>query len=345
MRDWKGYRKGVDVGGWLSQCPHTIERYETFVNKSDFEVMKSWGIDHVRIPVDYDLFEEKDGTVKESGYAYIDRAINWCEETGLNMILDLHKTYGFSFDDGEEEAGFFDNEAYQERFYLLWERFAEKYGNIGDRVAFELLNEVTDPAYCEKWNEIASKCIARIRVIAPTVKILVGGYWNNSAEAVKDIKVPIDDNIVINFHCYEPIVFTHQGAYWVAGMPTDFRYAYDHTFGEIATLSDEMFVNYGPKFVAAAKGELNKKFDSSFFVEFFAQAVKRAEELHTPLYCGEYGVIELANNADVLEWYKAINVAFEHYGIGRAAWSYKEMNFGLSDSRMDDVREELIKYL
>ena len=34
----------------------------------------------------------------------IKRIIDWCGEYGLNMVLDLHKTYGFSFDDGEEEC-------------------------------------------------------------------------------------------------------------------------------------------------------------------------------------------------------------------------------------------------
>ena len=36
---------------------------------------------------------------------------------------------------------------------------------------------------------------------------------------------------------------------------------------------------------------------------------------------------------------------FEKYGIARSAWSYKEMDFGLSDERLDDVRSELLQYL
>ena len=128
--------KGVNLGGWLSQCDHTPERYETFITEADFRTVKEWGLDHVRIPVDYDLVEEKDGTYKEEGFAILQRAIDWCGKYGLNMILDLHKTMGYSFDDAHGEAGFFDSEKLQERFYTLWERVAERFGKYEDRLAF-----------------------------------------------------------------------------------------------------------------------------------------------------------------------------------------------------------------
>ena len=48
---------------------------------------------------------------------------------------------------------------------------------------------------------------------------------------------------------------------------------------------------------------------------------------------------------ETLEWYKVINKLLERHGISRAAWSYKEMDFGISDARMDKVREDLITYL
>ena len=46
-----------------------------------------------------------------------------------------------------------------------------------------------------------------------------------------------------------------------------------------------------------------------------------------------------------MRWYRAIHEVFEEYGISRCAWSYREMNFGLSDPRLDGVRDELIRYL
>ena len=59
----------------------------------------------------------------------------------------------------------------------------------------------------------------------------------------------------------------------------------------------------------------------------------------------EYGVIEKATPEDTVGWYRMIHEAFERHGIARSAWSYRAMNFGLSDARLDGVREELIRLL
>ena len=342
MRIFTGYQKGVDLGGWFSQCDHTEQRYNTFITEADFAVIKSWGCDHVRLPVDYELLEDKDGAPREKGYERLEQAMGWARENGLNMVLDLHKTAGFSFDPGEREAGFFESEKYQERFCALWERIARRFGKYADTLAFELLNEVTEKAYGPVWNRIAATCIRRIRAVAPTVNILVGGYWHNSAVSVKDIDVPVDEHIVFNFHCYEPLIFTHQGAYWMPAMDRSFRIPATATFGEMAaadkaqgTLSCAGYENYPPEATLS----------DAYFKAFMGEAVAAAEAKNVPLYCGEYGVIDNATPADTLVWYRAIHAAFEAYGIGRAAWSYRQMDFGLSDPRLDAVRPELLRYL
>ncbi len=343
LKEFEGFRKGIDLGGWLSQCDHTKERYEKFIVEEDIETISKWGADHVRVPVDYELVEDTDGNYREEGFAYIDRAVNWCGKYGLNMVLDLHKTFGFSFDYGENESGFFDNEDYQERFYRLWEEFAKRYAKYEDRLVFELLNEVTDQSYSDKWNEISGKCIERIRAIAPTVKILVGGYWNNSVDAVKDLAMPADENIVYNFHNYDPMIFTHQGAHWVKDLPADLRISMDMTLGEMEKVVKEKAPALIDQFHIPTSPD--RYIDADYFKERLKEAVKIAEERNVILYCGEYGVIDVADVEDKLKWYKAINEAFEYYGIGRATWSYRSMNFGLTDSRLDSVREELLKYI
>ena len=342
METWQGFRRGVDLGGWFSQCDHTEERYDNFIGEKDFARIASWGLDHVRLPVDYDLVETEDGQYKEKGFGRIAQAFGWCRDNGLNMVLDLHKTYGFSFDKGENESGFFDDPSFQERFYALWEQFARRFGDGGGHLAFELLNEVTDKAYAEKWNRIADTCIRRIRAIAPTVPILVGGYWNNSIEALADLAAPQDENIIYNFHCYDPVLFTHQGAYWVDGMDTSFRISLDRPVKELAARTEEIL---GRRFVDFEGLDPEKPLDEKYFIRRFEKAVRVAEQRHVRLYCGEYGVIDRAAPEDALRWYRLIHAAFERFGIARAAWSYREMDFGLSDDRMAPVIGELVKLL
>lgn len=313
----KGFYKGVNLGGWFSQCDYSEERLNNFITEADFKIISSWKLDHVRIPVDYNIFENDDGTYKNDGFERIDRAFELCAKYGLKAVLDLHKTAGFSFDDyGENESGFFDSEDLQERFYRLWEKFAIRYGNRPDSIAFELLNEVTDKEYIEKWNRIAETCIKRIRVYAPDTIILVGSYWNNSAEAVKDLEKPYDNKVVYNFHSYDPLKFTHQGAYWTDMIDPNERIAFEES-----GVTEE------------------------YFEKFFAEAIETAKKNGTALYCGEYGVINKVSPEDTLRWFKCINAVFNKHGIARSAWSYKEMDFGLSDARLDGIRDELLKYL
>lgn len=339
MVQWKGYEKGVNLGGWFSQCNYTKERYENFIKEEDFAEFSTWGIDHVRVPVDYNLVETEAGEYLEGGFTYLQRVVDWCGKYGLNMILDLHKTKGYSFDQFEGEGGFFADEKLQERFYLLWERFAGRFGGYGDRVAFELLNEVTEPSYIDAWNRIADTCIRRIRVIAPTIKILVGSYWNNSVSAVKDINLSDYDNIVLNFHCYEPFIFTHQAAGWVPAFPEDFRAVFPEKCEVYAENTQKYFPDMYEGFCAMTGGK--DVVDSDYFRRLFAEAVQMAEEKNVPLYCGEYGVINIADAESTLKWYQTISPVFKEYGIGRAAWSYRQMDFGLTDDHLKEVIKEI----
>jgi aryl-phospho-beta-D-glucosidase BglC (GH1 family) len=92
----KGFYKGVNLGGWMSQCDYSRERLDGFIDENDFKTIASWGADHVRLPVDYDVAE-----LMEDGIARIRRAVDTAKRCGLNVMLDLHKAPGYSFDAGE----------------------------------------------------------------------------------------------------------------------------------------------------------------------------------------------------------------------------------------------------
>ena len=312
-----GYVKGINLGGWFSQCDYSEERLNGFITEKDFEKIASWGFDHVRLPVDYNIIQDKDGNMLEEGLARIDTAVAFCEKYGLKMVLDLHKTPGFSFDPQENELGFFASEKYQELFYGIWECFSARYGSRPEMMMFDLLNEITDPEFLPVWIGISAECIRRIRKNAPETPVLLGSYHHNSVCAVKDLPAPPDGNVLYSFHCYEPHSYTHQGAYWEAG---------------VRDISERM------------------SFDESgtsagMFEELFSSALEKAEAEGAELYCGEYGVIDVVPPEDGLKWFKTINGVFEKHRIGRCLWSYKDMDFGLADARMDAVRPELLRYI
>ena len=342
MKQFSGFQKGVNLGGWLSQCPHTKAHYDSFISSDDIRVIAGWGADHVRLPIDYEVFEAPDGTWLDCGFARVAEALQWCKDCGLNLVIDLHKTAGYSFDSGEAESGLFDSEALQERFYRLWEEIARRFGGETDCVVFELLNEVTDKAFSDKWNEVAEICVKRIRAIAPDMRILLGGYWNNSIVALPDLPMPFDDKIIYNFHCYEPILFTHQGAQWIENMPADLRIGFPGSAEEYHSIMQGLNLPVGDIFAMARNA---KSADFELFDRLFADAAAIAEQRGTTLYCGEYGVIDTAADEDTVAWYAAIHRAFEKYGIGRAAWSYRRMNFGISDPERESIRQKLTELL
>ncbi len=344
MRKFEGYQKGVNLGGWLSQADEkTTEHYDTFIVKEDIDRIAGWGCDHVRLPIDYIVIEGEDGSMLEDGYVYIDNCIKWCREAGLNVLLDMHNTFGYTFDplevNGDKEI-FFHNEDLQQRFYTMWDRISKRYASQKD-IAFELLNEVISPDVAESWNAIADKTVDVIRKNAPDSYVVIGGVCYNNVRSVPLLNPPKDDHIVYNFHCYEPMIFTHQRAWWMDNMPKDITVDYPATTAEYSEKSKELDADWA----GAIMNMKVKEMGADYFAELFEPAVEAATKNNAPLYCGEYGVIDQAPAPSTINWIRDIHTAFEKYGIGRSLWVYKEKDFGLIGPHYDSVRDEMIKNL
>lgn len=312
-----GFYKGVNLGGWMSQCDYSAERLDGFITEADLAQIACWGFDHVRIPIDYNVIQNTDGTMKEEGLRRIDKALALCEKHGLRTVLDLHKTQGFSFDAAEGEDGFFAGEKYQAYFYAIWESLAARYAPLQGRLMFELLNEVTEERYLEPWKRISRECVRRIRRHAPDTLVLLGSYRWNSAQTVPALDPPYDEHVLYNFHFYEPHDFTHQGAYWEAPY----------------------------RDISGRQSYAESGASEAYFEDYLAPALEKAAKEGAELYCGEYGVIDVVPPGEALKWFRDLHAVFERHGIARSLWSYKEMDFGLADARMDAVREELLGLL
>ena len=54
--DKQSLQRVVNLGGWLSQYPaYDPQHFESFITADDIKRMADWGMDHVRLPVDYPI--------------------------------------------------------------------------------------------------------------------------------------------------------------------------------------------------------------------------------------------------------------------------------------------------
>ncbi len=342
---FEGFQKGVNLGGWISQFKeYDTSHFESFITEKDISYISSLGFDHVRVPVDYNVLEDEEGNAIESGFSYLENCRRWCEKYSLNMLIDLHECYGYSFDPLKKDMDrrrFFYEEKLQDRFFRLWRKLAQRFCQYPGQVAFEPLNEVVLFEVKDAWNSILNRYIRLIRSIAPESYIVVGGVFYNSVMTVKDLDVQVDPKVVYNFHCYEPIVFTHQGAYWQETMPLDFRIGYPKSVEEYRRRHIEIYGDTDGAVFMDGVSEMGVP----FFEKIFQPAIEKAEKDGVALYCGEYGVIDKADNDSKIRWLEDIHNSFRKNGIGRALWNYKEKDFGLVDPLFESVKERFIKVL
>ncbi|MEX1308004.1 MAG: cellulase family glycosylhydrolase [Eubacteriales bacterium] len=340
MKFVQGLKKGINLGGWLSQCVHTKAHYDSFILEEDIQKISAWGLDHVRVPIDCEAIETNDGEFKEDGFGYIDACIAWCKKYGLRMILDIHKTAGYTFNNAfGEENSLFNSEELQKRFINLWDEIAQRYGKEKDTVVFELLNEIVEDEYSEPWNILSKKTIEVIRKHAPETQIIIGGVEWNSAYAVTLLDEPYDENIIYTFHFYEPFAFTHQNAGWVPEIK-GFHIEYPSTVQAYKDAAETI----GEKAAFIFRTDVTD-IGVPMLEQLVLKAIDFAEARGVALYCGEYGVIDQAPTEGTLRWYQDIHQLFEKHHIGRAAWSYKEMDFGIVDAHYKPVFDGILASL
>jgi endoglucanase len=342
----KHFSLGVNLGGWLSQYrSYDHEHFQSFITRSDIETIASWGMDHVRLPVDYPVLEADDspGLYRQDGFQYIDNCMNWCRGYGLGVILDLHHAPGYTFTNTLRPETkhlniLFTQEAAQERFINLWLAIVQRYHSAGISLIYELLNEVVLPD-STPWNDLVAKTVAAIRKVDPQGVIMIGGNHYNAASELKNIRLLDDPRVCYTFHFYEPFLFTHQFAPWTE-VTRDYNQSLDYP-GIYTGLQE--FIDRAPQFRTAYEWQVNRPIDRDLVLEFLKPALEFAGQSGRDLYCGEFGVISGAPADSRRRWHADLTDILRQYGIGRSVWSYKEMDFGLVDRHGKVIDPELVE--
>jgi len=99
----------------------------------------------------------------------------------------------------------------------------------------------------------------------------------------------------------------------------------------------------GSRLVNLKLDEINRHYDRSEMVADMEKPLLVAKRTGHPLYCGEFGVIDLAPQPVRLAWYRDIISVFNEHGIAWANWDYKE-EFGIVDKqgRSTGIAEEML---
>lgn len=341
MEMMKKYQAGVNLGGWLSQYGDELQKthLETFIVEADIRRIAEWGMDHVRLPVDYPVIEDdaRPFEYKEEGIAYIRNCIGWCKKYGLNLVLDLHRTSGYSHATLEANS-LFDDVAAQQRFLGIWEMLAETFIEERDHVIFDLLNEIVEPD-SSRWNALAKKAVDTIREIDRDRKIMIGSNHYSSVYTLKEMDILDDPDIIYTFHFYESHLFTHQKAHW---NEIFVKYGQELAYpGEFTGL--EAFLDQNENYRKDFERYIGVRQDKVLMLKELVSVIEFMRRTGREVYCGEYGVIENAPLQSRINWHRDFVDLMKELKIGRAVWTYKSMNFGLVDINGDIVNEELVK--
>jgi endoglucanase len=272
----------------------------------DFAKLHDAGFDTVRIVTT--PFEHMDdgNRLDPDWLARVDRVVNGALAAGLNPIVDLHYTRDCNADAKLCEA----------RVLAFWQQVAPRYQNAPNRVMFEILNEPHDPVLTPPvWNTLLAEALAVIRQTNPTRNVVIGpGDWNGM-DQLKNLVLPADDqHIIVTFHYYLPMRFTHQGAKWVEST----RNLSGITWG---TTEDRRKV-----------------------YQDFATAKAWSDANHRPLFLGEFGAYDRGDIESRMRWTYCIARTAEANGFPWAYWQF-EGDFVAFDVDRDDWVQPILMAL
>ena len=199
------FKRGINLGNRL-EAPNEGD-WGGSILASDFPFIAARGFDHVRIPVRFSghALPNPPYTIDETFLVRVDTVIDQALSANLAVIIDLHAYEELAADVSAERA----------RFVAIWAQLAERYRQLPETVAFELLNEPYDDLDTQ-WNQLLAEAIAAVRLTNPR-RLLVADtvFWADPSR-LSALTLPDDANIMTSIHLYEPKLFSFQGQTWMS---------------------------------------------------------------------------------------------------------------------------------
>jgi endoglucanase len=190
--------------------------FESYFTEPDAEYIHSLGLNLLRIPINYHLFEDdlNPGVIKEGAFKHLDRVIELCAKHQIYTIIDLHAFPGFQnqhwhSDNPTHKALFWKHKDFQDRALHLWEVIAERYKDQPWVAGYDLMNEPADPTG-KKVFPYYKRLRDAIRKIDPKhILFLEGNTYATDFDMFKEVW----DNVVYTNHDYAVPGFIYGGDY------------------------------------------------------------------------------------------------------------------------------------
>lgn len=273
----KAMTRGVNVLGYdplwrdPAQARFKIDRH--------FKVIRDGGFDTVRVNLQAFSHMDAGNTLDPAWLKTLDQIIQAALAEKLTVILDEHDFNPC----GEDPV------ACKPRLLAFWKQVGERYKAAPDGVVFELLNEPNKGLTDAAWNDLLAELLPVVRAGNPTRNVIVGPAFWNSLDHLGALTLPkADRHLIVTFHYYTPMAFTHQGAPWNPSTP-------------------QTGVSWGtPEEHARIAAEFDR-----------VQAWSRAQD--RPILLGEFGAYDKGPMASRAAYTAAVARAAEARGF---AWSY-----------------------
>ncbi|MGY3583040.1 endoglucanase [Bradyrhizobium sp. USDA 4341] len=240
------------------------------------------GFSHVRI--NFFGFKHMDAgnILDEAVLRRLDAVIEQVLASKLIPILDEHDTDLCQRDVPECTA----------KLTAFWRQIASRYAGKYPALVFEILNEPGGNMTSAEWNVLLGECLAIVRGTNPKRDVVVA-VLNTEELPVEQLPLPAGDrNLIVTFHYYLPLQFTHQGAPWSA------------TFSKI-----------GPLSWGSAEDEAKAAAD-------FDKVRSWSEREQRPIYLGEFGVYERAPAESRAKYLSFVAKRAESFGWAWAYWQF-----------------------
>ncbi|GKQ54281.1 glycoside hydrolase family 5 protein [Bradyrhizobium sp. Ce-3] len=270
--------------------------------QENLDAIRKAGFSHVRINFFGFKYMDSDNVLDDAVLQRLDGVIEQVLARKLIPVLDEHDTHLCQRDIAECSV----------KLKAFWRQIASRYAKKYPALVFEILNEPGGNMTLAEWNALLGACLSIIRETNPT-RSVVAAVLNVDELPIDQLALPAGDrNLIVTFHYYAPLQFTHQGAPW-----------------------SPIFSKIGPLNWGSAEDEAKASAD-------FDKIRLWSEKEQRPIYLGEFGVYESAPADSRVKYLSFMARRAEKFGWAWAYWQF-DHDFAAFDGARQRWNREILR--